>query len=393
MKVAIIIERIDVNLGGAERSISELTQQLAQMGVDVCLLAAKGFSESKNIVTLCGDSKKKRVDFKQFGAALTKHFKQNSYDIIHSTLPFEFADIYQPRGGSYKEAMLRNADSYASSFLSKYKKLIHWTNTRRNELIKAEARLCAADKTTIVAALSQYVEHAFVKHFKLSRERIVTICNGVKIHTDIINTDQRTRRKELLDLFPSTNSGNEVLFLFAANNFRLKGLKELLNSFSDFKKNAIDNSARLIIAGSGKTAKFETLAAKLGIAEQVLFLGHINNVQETLQACDVAVLPTFYDPASRIIIEALAMGKPVITTSFNGSQDLFKNNRHGIIVDDPRNIKELAKALRCFSEIENVDMAKKAIQEDCLIDNISIERHARELVSLYEDILKRKNSS
>ncbi|MHC4146951.1 MAG: glycosyltransferase, partial [Planctomycetota bacterium] len=105
---------------------------------------------------------------------------------------------------------------------------------------------------------------------------------------------------------------------------------------------------------------------------------------------DVAVLPTFYDPSSRFVLEALAAGKPVITTRFNGATDLFVKDRHGRIVDAPDNIDELSEAVSYFTDTDNIQQASQAIVEDNLKDNISINRAAGQLIELYESILERK---
>ena len=114
MKIAIIIERADIGLGGAERSVSEMAEALASLGMDVHVLAAKGTTVKKNTYILCNDLPGKRVGLRVFGRAIKGHLLKNHYDIIHSVLPFGFADIYQPRGGIYAEAARRNAASYGS---------------------------------------------------------------------------------------------------------------------------------------------------------------------------------------------------------------------------------------------------------------------------------------
>jgi hypothetical protein len=111
-KIAIIIERADIALGGAERSVFEMTTALSGLGLEVDILAAKGRANTKNIHILCQDSPGKRVHHFTFAKALKKHLSENHYDIIHSVLPFDFADIYQPRGGTYAESILHNAVSY-----------------------------------------------------------------------------------------------------------------------------------------------------------------------------------------------------------------------------------------------------------------------------------------
>ena len=73
IKAAIIIERADISLGGAERSVYELTAQLAAMGVKVTTLAAKGSIVNENFHILCNDVESKRVSIGRFGKSLKKH--------------------------------------------------------------------------------------------------------------------------------------------------------------------------------------------------------------------------------------------------------------------------------------------------------------------------------
>ncbi len=389
MKIAIIIERFNIDLGGAERSIAQLTEQLSSSGCNVELLAATGKSASANVKLLCADVKSKRVNMDLFATRLKEYLATTNFDIIHSTLPFNFCDVYQPRGGSYKEAFLRNADSYGG-LLSEFKKATHWTNLRRLKLVNAEKKLCSAKGKTIVAALSNPVKRAFISHYNLPDKRVALIRNAVKLPETILDESQvLEKRNELLAKFPA-HSKKDTLFIFAANNFRLKGLKELLLALAIVTKEEKGKSARLVIAGSGKQAKYKKLIMSLGIEDNIVFLGHIGSIDTILNACDVAVLPTYYDPASRFTIEALAMQKPVITTSLNGTCDLFTDKRHGMVIDKPSNINALSEAIKYYLNRENLERAKKAIEDDSLSEQISIERHAKELIELYSQIIKDK---
>ena len=76
IRTAIIIERTDINLGGAERSISELTSQLRVLDVDVSILAAVGKACDRQTHILCADAKKGRVKFTVFEKAIKKHLAE-----------------------------------------------------------------------------------------------------------------------------------------------------------------------------------------------------------------------------------------------------------------------------------------------------------------------------
>ncbi|OHB48398.1 MAG: hypothetical protein A2Y10_09765 [Planctomycetes bacterium GWF2_41_51] len=389
MKVAIITERANITLGGAEKSVFELAATMSLSDVDVKILAATGTTQSHRVQVLCGNTEK-RVSLKTFEKALRQHLNENHYDIVHSVVPFDFADIYQPRGGSYPEAAIRNAASYSSNGLRIFKLLTSCANFKRTAFASAEKKLCKADKGPIVAALSEYVKTQFKKHYNLPDERIIVIHNGIK-HIKNIDQGRCDRlRAQIYSNFKLKQADQPVFFLFAANNFRLKGFMPLVNAIAALKDKLTKRPAYLIVAGRGKVNRYKRIAAKAGVQDRVIFMGQPGNIQNLLTISHVAVLPTYYDPASRFILEALADGKPVITTKFNGASDLFTPDRHGKVFDSPDNIEALTEAMRFFCVTENIDAAKKAIEEDDIKSKVSIHSHCEKLLKLYSDIIKNR---
>jgi len=389
-KVAIIIERENIVLGGAERSVFELTTALSALGLEVHILAAKGQTDAENIHILFQHRPGKRISYFTFAKALRKHLSENQYSLIHSVLPFDFADVYQPRGGTYYESILRNAASYQNKLLEFYKRLTAFTNFRRSILLWAERKLSKGPNGPVIAALSDYVAEQFKQHYGTDTQRIVVIPNGVKTDKQI-NSGQADRlRSQILSKLSLKEADKPVLFLFAANNFRLKGLAVLIKAMSAAVRYDTERKAYLIVAGKGKKHKYHHIAKKLNLQKKVFFLGHIRHIQNALSATDVAILPTFYDPSSRYILEALAAGKPVITTRFNGATDLFVDNRHGKVIDAPEDISALAEAIVYFTDTNNIQKASQAIVEDNIEEKISIRRAAKQLVTVYESVLQRK---
>jgi len=389
-KIAIILERADITLGGAERSVLELASALSAGDFDVHAVAANGQADVKNIHILCPRPNAKRSCLYTFEKELKEHLAENHYDIIHSVLPFDFADVYQPRGGTYAESILRSTASYQNNFLQIYKRLTAFANRRRTPLLKAEKKLCLNSNGPIVAALSQYVAEQFKRHYNLSDNRLVVIPNGVKVNKQAVDISEAEKlRKQILIEANISNADNPIFLLFAANNFRLKGLAVLIKALNLVQRQNKAKNVRLIVVGKDNTCKYRHLSKKLSVLEKIVFLGSVRNIQNVLSISDVAVLPTFYDPSSRFTLESLAADKPVITTKYNGATDLFVDSRHGKVID-PDNILALAEAIVYFSNSENIKKASKAIIEDNLKEKISIQRVVEQLSSLYESILKRK---
>lgn len=388
--VAIIIERAQIGLGGAERSVSELTTELRKQGVNATILAAKG-DTAENTQILCDNISGKRVSLDTFEQALRQHLKEHAYDIIHSTLPLKIAHIYQPRGGSYREAMLQNIASYPCALKRCFKRSTHFLNLRRTAYLRAEKTLCR-NSTATVAALSDYVKQQFQKHYALPERRLAVIANGINVKMTV-NESNAAAIRETIHTTLSIPPGKKcVFFLFAANNPRLKGLRSLLFALKQVTGQGSVHPV-VLIAGTKGLGRYQQQVQRLELDNHLVSLGPLDGIADALSICDVAVLPTYYDPCSRFILEALAMGKPVITTRFNGASERFTHQRHGIIIDTPSDHQSLADGMAHFCRDEEIELASQAIVDDNLCDTVSIARHAEAMAALYETILKSGKNS
>lgn len=390
MKVAIIIERYDISLGGAEWLVSELSLALSQQGLDVDILAAYGNNPGVNIHILCETDHRKRISLASFAKVIQHYLHKNHYDIIHSVIPLAFADVYQPPGASFAEALIRNAESYRNRFIISYKNATALLNLRRTEMLRAEKKLCKDPNGPVIAALSNCVKDQFRNRYDVGSERLALIPNGVKTDGEVDIEKSEELHRQISSRLALKKSDRPIFFLFGANNFRLKGLGVLIEAMAHLNKAVTPKQPYLIVAGRGKTNKYHHIAKKFNVDDKIVFLGHQPSIQNALSMSDVAVLPTFYDPCSRFILEALAAGKPVITTKLNGATDLFVNNRHGKVIDSPEDVPALARAITYFTNTDNIHKASQAIAADNLKEKISISRVAKQLISLYESILEKR---
>jgi glycosyltransferase involved in cell wall biosynthesis len=104
-------------------------------------------------------------------------------------------------------------------------------------------------------------------------------------------------------------------------------------------------TVRLLVAGSAKFVSGATrydnqaylrslrlLAAELDIEEQVSFLGERDDVPRVLRAADLALLPSWEEPFGRSIVEAMAMGVPVVATAVGGPAEILDSGEAGILL-------------------------------------------------------------
>ncbi len=101
----------------------------------------------------------------------------------------------------------------------------------------------------------------------------------------------------------------------------------------------------LLILGEGELrSDLEALSAELGIAGAVRFLGWRSDVASVVDACDIFCLPSLNEGMGKAIVEAMAMGKPVIASDVGGIPDLVIPGENGILVP-PGDSNALAKAI------------------------------------------------
>jgi UDP-glucose:(heptosyl)LPS alpha-1,3-glucosyltransferase len=99
---------------------------------------------------------------------------------------------------------------------------------------------------------------------------------------------------------------------------------------------------RLLVAGHRDTRAYERLAQRLGILGRVRFIGPCSEMRNCYFASDFLVHPTFYDPCSLVVLEALACSLPIITSRANGASELLHPLQEGYVIDDPHDHVHLA---------------------------------------------------
>jgi glycosyltransferase involved in cell wall biosynthesis len=86
------------------------------------------------------------------------------------------------------------------------------------------------------------------------------------------------------------------------------------------------------LAGDGpELENYRALAQRLGVAERVRFLGWRNDRKSLLEACDICVLPSRYEPFGTVIVEAWAAGKPLVATSADGARQYVRHDEDGLL--------------------------------------------------------------
>ena len=155
-----------------------------------------------------------------------------------------------------------------------------------------------------------------------------------------------------------------------------KGLPHLLKALEIVNRT---KTARLIIIGNGKKEELEDISKKLSIRDKTDFFSTVPNPFPYMAKADIFACSSLYEGLSNVILEALALGKPIVSTDHkHGANEIIENKKSGILVPvgDPQ---KMADAI--IEILENEELRKNLEREaEKRAENFSIDK----MISKYE---------
>ncbi len=386
MRIALVAENVDRRKGGAETSVGEFACHIAAAGVHVCCLTNGGVPgrdggvEVRPVGTAAGPRWWRYLRFLTDAAAVAAKEK---FDLVHAIVPCPGADIYQPRGGTIPETVERNLALVKPGLRRMLKRVQQTLSIKHRIMRRAERNLLTAKDKPVVACVSNYVARQVERHYRLHGPKVRVIFNGV--NPDPAEESQRLRDRQEFrgrwGLDPQT-----VVFATVAHNFKLKGVDKFLRAGALLRRNG--HNASLVVAGRGNEEPYRRLARRCGIGRDVRFVGAASDVWQVYHAADACVLASYYDPCSRVVLEALSAGLPCVTTRYNGASDVIEDGDNGYVVDSPDDVAGLADRMALLMDDQRRRQLGEAGRR--LRDELSMARHAREMLVLYEEVVRQK---
>jgi glycosyltransferase involved in cell wall biosynthesis len=145
----------------------------------------------------------------------------------------------------------------------------------------------------------------------------------------------------------------------------------------------------LVFVGKGELE--ESLMAEAfrrGVSDKVKFLGWRDDIPEIMQILDVFVLPSLNEGMGRVLVEAMAAGKPIVASDTGGIPDLIIDGYNGLLVP-PRDSSRLTEAITMLLEdtLRREEMGKNG---KLLAQGYSVESMVNKIDTLYQTLLTQK---
>ena len=150
--------------------------------------------------------------------------------------------------------------------------------------------------------------------------------------------------------------------------------------------------AAFVIAGEGELMpELRRLAAELGIADDVHFIGRCDDVATLLHASNAGALSSKAEGFANAILEYMAAGLPVVATDVGGVREAIVEGETGYIVPSGDDEQMAARLIQVLADDENA-RAMGARGRGIVAEKFSSEHHLRNTLDLYDELLGRRSA-
>jgi UDP-glucose:(heptosyl)LPS alpha-1,3-glucosyltransferase len=362
MRVGLICRPFSFH-GGVETATAGLLGALRHAGHDVELISTRRQRSVPGLVvrrvpTLRHPSVLRLISF---AVATRAAAARHGYDLVQSHERVLRQDLYRAGEGShagYLEAMGRRGAG-----VNPYHRLV----------LALERRIFQLRIARHVVAISRQGKEEIERRYGTDPEGVTLIYNGVdleRFHPDNRGQHRRPTREALR--IPE----GAWTVLFVGSGFERKGLAPLLEAFA----RVADAGSRLVVAGKGDVARYQSLAAGLGIGERVIWTGPKEEVERLYAAADAVALPARYEPFGNVHLEALASGVPVLSSARAGGSEIVCRGENGWVAALPT-VEPIAEGLVALRDAPPGGWAGRARAS---VERFTYAAQAEAFTALYE---------
>jgi glycosyltransferase involved in cell wall biosynthesis len=225
----------------------------------------------------------------------------------------------------------------------------------------------------------------FEKYNLVSKNKSYLVTSsGLDVDSFISSVSGRNILNELRDNLGFKS--NDVVITLIARLVKDKGVEEFLKAA---KMLSVESNVKFLLVGprssEGSQAVSESVISEY--IDYVNYIGPSDNVSDLLSISDVFVLPTYYrEGLPRILLEAGALGLPLITTDMPGCKDVVRHNWNGFLVPT-RDFEALADSIKKL--INNPELRKSMGEKNpkFIKENFDLSIVANAYDKIYQNLL------
>lgn len=362
--------------GGLEIQALEMSRQLVHRGHQVWLACCPGSrlqheAAAEDIRTVAHDVH--GYFHPRIAWTLGRFIANQSIDVVHCQLSKDISTLVPAVRLSFKHVPVI-LSKRVGSYVSKRDPLHRFTYSGVSRVL----------------AISNVIHRNVIETTPVPPERVITLHDSVD--TDLFSpahVPEGSLRQEY-------NLSDDLVVVGFVGRFSPgKGHEELLHAADIIRKQR--RNVRFLVVGEASYGerqyerKIHGMASIMALEGTVLFTGFRKNIPEVMAAFDLLAFPSHAESFGVVLIEAMAMELPVVSTNCDGVLDIVVNGETGLYVP-PRNAQELAAAL--LKLIDNPEMRHRMGKAGRarVLEKFDQQKQIDALVEIYRGLLPQMNT-
>jgi|JYMV01.1.fsa_nt_gi UDP-glucose:(heptosyl)LPS alpha-1,3-glucosyltransferase len=333
LKIAVLTRDYNRSGGGAERYCVELTERLSKIH-DVHVFSQFNHEKSDDITFHSIPQWIRRPSFinRLLFSWLAKRKTKNKFDIIHSHVLAQYANIYTFHVPCIKTRWVQTKG---------VKKILLWLGTllspRKMAYLWLENKQMQPLLNRHFISVSEYLSRNILESYPRLDKHITIAHPGIEIQQANNKMTAELRQKFRQDYNIPTSA---FVLLFVAHGFKRKGLPAIVKAL----ENLNNKNIHIIIAGSGNPKEIQINSDI--VKSNAHFIGVIKDMDRLYPVADAFIHPTLGDTYGMVVLEAMSHKLPVIVS--NNKYCGFSEHlgiQDAIILESPRDENEISKSI------------------------------------------------
>jgi len=359
IKICYVIGTLEI--GGAEKQLLKLVRDINRERFTPVVIALRSGTmreEFEKVVKVIIAGKKWKID-PLFLLRLTDILKREKPDILHT---FMFTSNTWGR--------IAGILSGVSVILASERCVDIWKKWYHRLIDRILLKF-----TYKVICNSNAVKNFYQKTERIPENKLSVVYNGVDLSEfQKINPDK-------------TGIEKKGGLIGAGGRFtQQKGFINLLMAVPEILKILPDT--KFVLVGDGPLRKsFEEFTKNHTISDSVIFTGYRKDILSIFSLCDIIVVPSLFEGMPNIVLEAMALKKPVIGTDIPEIAELIEDGQNGFLVPVKDNFKEIAEKIILL--LKNPDIRRNMGEKgyNLIKTNFSIENMVKRYENIYMESL------
>lgn len=310
--------------GGLQRDFLRIAQECVRRGhtVDVFTMGWEGEKDPNlNLILLPIRGLQNHSRAKYFAEQVKPQVTQHDLVVGFNKMPG--LDIYYAADTCYQAKASKKSFFYR--LLPRYRHLVAY-----------EDAVFASHQKTHILLISEKQQPEFQYFYQTQSNRLHLLPPGIAKERIAPSNASEIREKTRAEW---NILEKDYLLLMVGSGFKTKGLDRCLKAIA-YLPLGLRNHCRFFIIGQDSSSRFKKQAKRLGILNQILFLGGRSDVQRFLLAADLLLHPAYNENTGTVLLEATISGLPVLTTDVCGYASYIEKANSGKVLSSPFNQKQ-----------------------------------------------------